>query len=270
MVTGLSLRAESTTYWEDVDVLKELKNGLDPGSVSPGSCVSSWDFTVDPCDSLFSERFTCGFRCDVVVSGTSRVTEISLDQAGYAGSLSSTSWNLPYLETLDLSDNFFSGPIPDSLANLTHLRRLGLSRNSLSGQIPTSIGSLSELEELYLDNNKLQGRIPAASMNNLVNLKRLELQSNRLAGEFPELGRSLKNLSFLDASNNAISGNIPASFPSSLVQISMRNNSLEGTMNHDSFRNMGYPSAPFQRFSSTAALSRLFSNSRSHSTASPR
>lgn len=240
IVTGLSLRAESKTYWEDVEVLKELKNGLDTGSVSPGSCVSSWDFTVDPCDSLFSERFTCGFRCDLVVSGTSRVTEISLDQAGYAGSLSSTSWNLPYLETLDLSDNFFSGPIPDSFAaNLTHLRRLCLSRNSLSGQIPTSIGTLSELEELYLDNNSLQGGIPA-SMNNLVNLKRLELQSNRLAGEFPELSRSWKNLYFLDASDNAISGIIPPSFPSSLVQISMRNNCLEGTMIPDSFRNMGY------------------------------
>lgn len=238
MVTGLSLIAESKTYWGDTQVLKEVTNGLDPGSVTPGSCVSSWDFTVDPCDNLFSDRFTCGFRCDLVVAGTSRVTEISLDQAGYTGSLSSTSWNLPYLQTLDLSNNFFSGPIPDSLANLTQLRRLGLSRNSLSGLLPTSIGSLSQLEELYLDNNNLQGAIPV-SMNNLVNLKRLEFQSNRLAGEFPELG-SLKNLYFLDASDNAISGNIPATFPSSLVQISMRNNSLEGTMMPNSFRNMGY------------------------------
>jgi hypothetical protein len=238
MVTGLSLRAESKTYWGDIEVLKEMKNGLDPGSVSPGSCVSSWDFAVDPCDNLFSERFTCGFRCDLVVSGTSRVTEISLDQAGYTGSLPSTSWSLPYLETLDLSNNFFSGSIPDSLANLTQLRRLGLSRNSLSGQIPTSIGSLSELEELYLDNNNLQGTIPAG-LNNLVSLKRLELQSNRLTGEFPGLG-SLKNLYFLDASDNAISGNIPTSFPSSLVQISMRNNGFEGKMIADSFRNLGY------------------------------
>ncbi|KAF5454518.1 hypothetical protein F2P56_024176 [Juglans regia] len=238
VVMGLSSGAESKTYWEDIEVLKELKNGLEPGSVSPGSCVSSWDFTVDPCDNLFSDRFTCGFRCDLVVSGRSRVTEIGLDQAGYTGSLSSTSWNLHYLESLDLSDNFFSGPISSSLANLTRLRRLGLSRNTLSGEIPTSIGSLSELEELYLDNNNLQGTIPA-SMNNLVNLKRLELQSNKLAGVFPELG-SLKNLSFLDASDNAISGKIPGTFPASLIQISMRDNVLEGTMAPDSFRNLDY------------------------------
>ncbi|KAI5334061.1 hypothetical protein L3X38_024194 [Prunus dulcis] len=64
-------------------------------SVSPGSCISSWDFKLDPCDNLFSDRFTCGFRCDLVDSATSRLTELSLDQAGYSGSLSSISENLP-------------------------------------------------------------------------------------------------------------------------------------------------------------------------------
>ena len=221
-------RAESKAYWGDIEVLKQLKNGVDPNSVLPGSCLSSWDFTVDPCDSLFSERFTCGFRCDLMVSGLSRVTEISLDSAGYAGSLSSASWNLPYLQTLDLSNNFFSGWIPGSLANLTQLIRLGLSRNTFSGELPASIGSLSSLEELYLDNNNLQGSIPE-SFNGLVSLKRLEIQSNHLSGELPELG-SLKNLYFLDASNNAISGYLPSTLPPSLVQISMRNNMIEGTI----------------------------------------
>ncbi|XVE87383.1 hypothetical protein DITRI_Ditri18aG0112900 [Diplodiscus trichospermus] len=221
--------AESKTFWGDIQVLKQLKNGVDSNSVRPGSCLSSWDFTVDPCDSLFSERFTCGFRCDVTVSGLSRVTEISLDSPGYAGSLSAAiSWNLPYLQTLDLSNNFFSGWIPGSLGNLTQLTRLGLSRNAFSGEIPASIGSLSRLEELYLDNNNLQGPIPA-SFNGLVSLKRLEIQSNHLSGELPELA-SMKNLYFLDASDNAISGYFPATLPPSLVQISMRNNMIEGTI----------------------------------------
>ncbi|KAL5754527.1 hypothetical protein ACOSP7_022747 [Xanthoceras sorbifolium] len=223
-------QAESKTYWGDVEVMKQLKSSLDPASVTPGSCLSSWDFSVDPCDNLFSEKFTCGFRCDLVVSDSSRVTELSLDQAGYSGSLSSVSWNLPYLETLDLSNNYFSGSVPDSLSNLTRLSRLGLSRNSLSGEIPTSIGSLSSLEELYLDNNNLEGPIPA-SFNGLFSLKRLEIQSNKLSGQFPELG-SLKNLYFLDASDNAISGQLPSSspLPPSLIQISMRNNNLQGTI----------------------------------------
>lgn len=237
LIAGLLLRGESKTYWGDIEVLKELKKGIDSASVSPGSCVSSWDFKVDPCDSLFGERFTCGFRCDFVDSGTSRLTELTLDQAGYAGSLSSTTWNLPYLQILDASGNFFSGSIPESFSNLTRLRRLALSGNSFSGEIPTTIGSLYNLEELYLDSNSLEGTIPA-TLNGLVNLKRLELQSNKLVGGFPELG-SLKNLYFLDASNNAISGELPSYFPTSLVQISLRNNSLGGNL-PESIRNLVY------------------------------
>uniref|UniRef100_A0A5B7B699 Disease resistance R13L4/SHOC-2-like LRR domain-containing protein n=1 Tax=Davidia involucrata TaxID=16924 RepID=A0A5B7B699_DAVIN len=227
-VAELLFEAHSTTYWEDIEVLKQFKNGLDPDSVSQGSCLSSWDFTLDPCDNLYSDKFTCGFRCDVVVSSTSRVTELALDQAGYAGSLTSTSWNLPYLQTLDLSHNFFTGPIPDSLANMTRLQRLSLSSNSLYGSIPTSIGSLPSLEELYLDNNNLQGTIPS-SLNGLKNLKRLELQGNKFNGEFPDLGQ-LSNLYFLDTSDNDISGGLPANFPISLVEISMRNNEIEGNI----------------------------------------
>ncbi|XP_028780704.1 receptor kinase-like protein Xa21 [Neltuma alba] len=228
--------AESATYWGDIEALKQLKNGLQNASVNPGSCVSSWDFSVDPCDGLFSETFTCGFRCDVVVSGSSRVTEITLDQAGYAGSLASSSWNLPYLETLDASNNYLSGGIPDSFSNLTRLRRLALSGNLLDGEIPSSIGFLSNLEELYLDNNNLQGTIPS-SFNGLKSLKRLELQLNSLEGEIPDLG-SLENLYYLDISDNAVAGGIPATLPKSLVQISMRNNSLSGGLRSESFRGL--------------------------------
>ncbi|XP_010263857.1 PREDICTED: LRR receptor-like serine/threonine-protein kinase FLS2 [Nelumbo nucifera] len=225
-VSELLSKGDSRTYWRDAESLKELKRAIDFGSVTPGSCLSSWDFSVDPCDNIFSERFTCGFRCDRVVAGRSRVTEISLDRAGYTGSLSSSAWNLPYLEILDVADNSLSGSIPNSLSNLTRLRRLALSRNSFSGEIPTSIGSLSSLEELYLDNNRLQGPIPP-SFNGLVSLKRLELQGNNLSGEFPSLG-SLENLYFLDASDNKISGRVPTNIPGSLVELSMRNNYLEG------------------------------------------
>jgi hypothetical protein len=237
-VTRLLVEVESKTYWGDLEVLKEVKTAVNPNSVGPGSCLSAWDFTVDPCDHLFSEKFTCGFRCDIVVSGSSRVTELSLDQAGYSGTLSSITWNLPYLQALDLSNNYFYGQIPESLSNLTQLRRLGLSRNLLYGEIPTSIGSLSSLEALYLDNNNLQGNIPA-SFNGLASLKRLEIQSNKLIGEFPELG-PLKNLKYFDASDNAISGDVPLALPASLVQLSMRNNGLRGKLDPQSFRSLAF------------------------------
>ncbi|QCD91082.1 receptor-like protein 53 [Vigna unguiculata] len=226
------LGAESKTHWEDAEVLKELKRGLEPASVIPGSCLSSWDFTVDPCDNLFGEKFTCGFRCDLVVSGLSRVTELALDQAGYVGSLTFT-WNLPFLQTLDLSKNHFSAQIPDSFSNLTRLRRLSLSSNSFSGEIPPSLATLPTLEELYLDNNNLIGTIPQGFHN----LKRLELQSNKLSTYLSNFD-SFTNLKYLDLSDNSIAGVLPASLPVSLVQISIRNNNLSGVLSSESFRNL--------------------------------
>lgn len=228
VVHVLFLHARSTTHWQDIEVLKQLKNSVDPNSMTPGSCLISWDFSVDPCDNLGGEKFTCGLRCDILISSVSRVTELALDQWNYSGSLTSVSWNLPYLQTLDLTNNAFTGSVPESLSNLTRVQRIGLSRNLLSGSIPTSLGSLSNIEELYLDNNFLEGTIPQ-SFNGLKNLKRLEFQGNKLTGLFPELGQ-LNNLNFIDASDNAISGQLPATFPASLIQLSMRNNSIEGNI----------------------------------------
>lgn len=222
------LHAHSKTYWKDVSALKQLKDSVDPKSVTPGSCLSSWDFGVDPCDNLFGDKFICGLRCDVILPSGSRVTELALDQAGYSGSLASVSWELPYLQKLDLSGNYFTGGIPDSFSYLTRLQQLSVSGNSFSGSVPDSLGALSSLEELYLDNNNLEGTIPS-SLNGLSNLKRLEIQGNNFAGPFPELGQ-LGNVYFLDASNNAISGELPATFPASLVELSMRNNSIEGSL----------------------------------------
>ncbi|XP_077246197.1 leucine-rich repeat (LRR) family protein [Tasmannia lanceolata] len=217
---------ESITNSEDISALKQIKNAIEPSSITPGSCLSTWDFSLDPCQTLFGDHFTCGFRCDITVSGESRVTELTLDPAGYSGTLSLSP--LSFLQTLDLSDNLFSGEIPPTLSNLTSLRRLSLSRNSFSGPIPAQISSLSSLQELYLDNNLLSGPIPA-TFSNLQNLSRLELQSNKLSAEFPDLG-SLKSLSFLDTSDNLISGKLPSTLPESLVEISMRNNALEGEL----------------------------------------
>ncbi|KAJ6681097.1 hypothetical protein OIU74_019552 [Salix koriyanagi] len=221
MITLLLLKVDSRTHPGDIRVLKDLKHGLHPESIAPGSCLSSWDFSVDPCDHIFSDRFTCGFRCDWVASGFFRVTEITLDSVGYSGSLSSTTWNLPYLQTLDVADNSFYGSIPDSLSNLTRLRRLSLSMNLLSGEMPVSLVSLAHLEELYLDketvsmdpyhqastlfDNQISGEVPSTLP---VSLVELSMRNNKLRGKLPVYVGDLEFLQVLDLSHNNLSGPI--------------------------------------------------------------
>ncbi|KAG9137237.1 hypothetical protein Leryth_024940 [Lithospermum erythrorhizon] len=218
----------SETHWEDIQVLKQFKDSIDSNSIRNASCLSSWDFSVDPCDNLFGDKFTCGIRCDVVLGSISRVTELGLEEASYSGSLSSVDWNLPYLETLDLTGNYVHGWVPDSFSNLTRLKKLRVSGNSLTGSIPESLGLVSGLEELSLDNNFLVGIVPLA-LNGLNNLKRLELQGNKLSGLFPDLSK-LGELSYLYASDNAFSGQLPEHFPGGLIEFSMRNNRFEGNI----------------------------------------
>ncbi|KAK4804609.1 hypothetical protein SAY86_004426 [Trapa natans] len=232
-----AIRVYSRTDPGDLRALRDLAGGIDRRSIRNGSCLATWDltFALDPCDRLFSERFTCGLRCDHLDPSTnlSRVTEVTLDAAGYSGSLlaSSTSgpWSLPHLRTLDLSGNSLSGPIPSALfSDLPRMAVLSLSTNSLSGRIPDSIASVISLEELYLDGNSLSGPIPSA-ISNLTKMNRLELQSNQLTGSLPNL-TSLESLYLLDASNNRLSSEVPAALPPSLVELSLRENHLTGTI----------------------------------------
>ncbi|XP_020592535.1 probable inactive leucine-rich repeat receptor kinase XIAO [Phalaenopsis equestris] len=226
--------AESNTFPGDIAALKSFLAALDPASIPPGSCLASWDFKLDPCSSAFSTHFTCGLRCDATSSDStsltfSRITDLSLDSIGYSGPLSPSIWSLPFLQSLDLSNNRFYGPIPSPLpiSSLPPLlRRISLSHNSLSGSIPSFSASPS-LEELYLDGNRLSGPFISTSFPSL---RRLDLQSNNFSGSFPDL-RSLSNLNFLDLSDNSFSGPFPPdSLPSSLFELSMRNNLLTGNL----------------------------------------
>ena len=61
------------------------------------------------------------------------------------------------------------------------------------------------------------------------NRKKLEIQEKKFAGPFTELGQ-LGNHYFLDANKKAISGELLAKIPASLVELSMRNNSIEGSL----------------------------------------
>lgn len=229
--------ATSTTFSGDIEALKSIKLAIDAATIPSGSCLASWDFTFDPCDASFSARFTCGIRCDAKIDTLSRVTEVSLDSAGYSGPLSPSIWSLPFLETLNLAENRFYGqlPPPPPLC-CSRLRRLTLSCNSFSGEIP-NLSPAGSLTEAYFDSNYFTGQINPANLQQLRALQRLELQSNNLTGMIPDLSM-LSSLNYLDASENLLTGGFPTNLPPSLVEVSLRSNRLFGELTGPAIANL--------------------------------
>lgn len=99
---------------------------------------------------------------------------------------------LPYLMSIDLSNNNITGEIPSELVNLVELRNLNLSGNRLQGKIPKKIGHLKNLESLDLSKNQLFRNIPI-SLSNLNYLSHLNLSYNNLSGRIPG-GNQLQTL----------------------------------------------------------------------------
>ncbi|XP_047328024.1 LRR receptor-like serine/threonine-protein kinase GHR1 [Impatiens glandulifera] len=239
----------SLTLPSDIAALKSFISAVKPDTIPPTSCLGSWNFKSDPCASPRVTHFICGLTCNSS-SIPFRVIQITLDPAGYSGTLSQTISNLSNLAVLDLADNNFSGQIPPSLSSLSNLQQLILRSNSFSGGIPPEIRNLKSLETLDLSHNSLSGYLP--NINSLSNLKTIDLSYNQLTGSIPKLptniigftmkanklSEPLSKSSFADStqlevvelSENSIPGNLQAWFflIPSLQQVNLANNSLKG------------------------------------------
>ncbi|XP_031122563.1 receptor-like protein EIX2 [Ipomoea triloba] len=99
---------------------------------------------------------------------------------------------LPFLTSIDLSDNKLTGQIPEELMDLKGLLNLNLSGNYLKGKIPGKIGHLKELVSLDLSRNQLSGSIPP-TLSSLTFLSHLNLSFNNLSGRIPT-GNQLQTL----------------------------------------------------------------------------
>ena len=138
-----------------------------------------------------------------------RVTQVTLDDNGLAGSIPDVLADLGYLERLNLSENDLSGPIPERLDSLTRLRSLDLDWNALTGPIPARLGNLTDLTWLSLRGNDLSGPVPV-TLGNLEDLESLDLTTNALSGPIPgELG-GLARLEWVSFWGNALTGPVPA------------------------------------------------------------
>ncbi|XVE93419.1 hypothetical protein REPUB_Repub01dG0190700 [Reevesia pubescens] len=218
--------AQALTSPHDISALKAFKASIKPSSIPSWSCLASWDFTTDPCTIPRRTHFICGLTCS---PDSTRVTQITLDPAGYSGQLNPIVSQLSQLTNLDLSDNHFFGPIPSSISSLLSLQSLTLKYNSFSGSIPDSVTTLKSLQSLDLSHNSLYGPVPK-TLNSLSSLRRLDLSYNKLTGFLPKLPFNLLELA---VRGNSLSGYISKSSFDGLTQlevVELSENSLSGTL----------------------------------------
>ncbi|MBA0727340.1 hypothetical protein Golax_000337 [Gossypium laxum] len=219
--------SQGLTFPQDISALKAFKASIKPTSIPSWSCLASWDFAAaDPCALPRRTHFTCGIICSI---DSTRVTQITLDPAGYSGQLTPLLSQLTQLTILDLSDNSFFGSIPSSISSLRSLQTLILKSNSFSGSIPDSVTTLKSLESLDISHNSLSGPLPK-TLNSLSGLRRLDLSYNQLTGFLPKLPYNLLELAL---KGNSLSGYISKSSFDGLTQlevVELSENSFTGTL----------------------------------------
>ncbi|KAL2330706.1 hypothetical protein Fmac_018287 [Flemingia macrophylla] len=175
------------------------------------------------------------------------------------GSLPSSLFSLPLLQTIRLSDNIFQGQLEEFFnISFSKLETLDLSNNNLEGPLPPSFFSLTSLKVLQLSFNELNGTIKLDEIHRLANLRTLALSHNDLSIdtnyegvghvssfpkmatvelascnliEFPSFLRNQSEIRTLDLSSNYIKGYIPTWIwqLDSLAQLNLSHNSLSNS-----------------------------------------
>ncbi|KAF7850112.1 hypothetical protein BT93_L5841 [Corymbia citriodora subsp. variegata] len=187
------------------------------------------------------------------IADLSNLTSLVLEYCSLKGELPVATFELPRLETLDvswnenlsvrmpefrrgnplkslsLSETRCSGQLPSSLGNLSSLIELDIARCELSGVIPSSVGELARLHTLDLSENQLTGEI-LHSLGKLVGLTNLHLNYNQLSGEIPPSLGKLVGLTYLDLGSNQLSGEILPSLGKlvGLTYLYLSSNQLSG------------------------------------------
>jgi hypothetical protein len=132
-------------YGDEASTLLAFKAEL---AGSSSSVLASWNGSTSICD------------WEGVACSGGQVVALSLPSYGLAGALSPAIGNLTFLQTLNLSSNWFQGEVPASIGRLAHLQTLDLSYNEFSGTLPPNHSSCVSLLLLRLSSNRFHGCIP--------------------------------------------------------------------------------------------------------------
>ncbi|PRP85741.1 putative leucine-rich repeat receptor-like protein kinase [Planoprotostelium fungivorum] len=146
------------------------------------------------------------------------------------GDFPSDPWaDLPFLNTLILSNNPITGTVPSSLSNCPNLVYVSLSVCQMTGDIE-NFGLLPNLQTLSLNFNSFSSI--SSSFCSLKKLRSLDLSFGLFDSPIPSCIGDLTNLTTLRLSNNKFNSSVPSSFAqlSNLKTFELDMNALDGPL----------------------------------------
>ena len=159
---------------------------------------------------LSNSQLLGGNISSLFTSNTSKSLRYAImSSMSLTGSLPSSLFSLPNLNTLVLSSNCITGTLSPRICESTSLSSLILdgvgvgsscsnsrgSRSSFRGIIPSCLFSMQNLSTLHLAGNGLTGTLPELSANS--NITTLSLTSNRLTGIYLSKHTSIYSISLI-------------------------------------------------------------------------
>ncbi|XP_024028255.1 receptor-like protein 9DC3 [Morus notabilis] len=169
------------------------------GIIGNPNSTMSWNMSRDCCT-------WSGVTCDEV---TGHVIRLELGCSGLRGIIHSNNslFLLTHLQTLILSQNYFSGQVPLEFSYLSRLITLDLSSWSNDLRLETFslkriVANLTSLRELSLSGVNMSSVARNSFMNLSESLISLDLSDTEMKGEFPGNIFLLPNLKELDLSYN--------------------------------------------------------------------
>ncbi|KAK4484916.1 hypothetical protein RD792_007517 [Penstemon davidsonii] len=206
------------------------------GELCSGTAIDDTTLDFSPgikCDCSYNNRTTCHVT-------NLRVYSMSDWDASsnVVGPLPDELWNLTYLTSLNLAQNYLTGPIPRSISNLTRMQYLSLGINALSGELPRELGQLTDLISLAVGTNNFTGALPS-ELGNCRRLREFYFDSSGVSGAIPSTFANLRSLEIVFASDNDLTGRIPNFIGSwsQLTSLRLEGNSLQGPI-PSSFSNL--------------------------------
>ncbi|KAJ4851668.1 hypothetical protein Tsubulata_014492 [Turnera subulata] len=138
-------------------------------------------------------------------------------------------------QEIDVSGNHFSGEIQANIGELLPgLLHLNLSRNAFESSLPYSVSGMRQLLTLDLSFNNFSGEIPAELGSNLINLYILKLSANRFRGGIFSRHFNLTQLRYLHLDRNQFTGlpNVITGPSQFLTLLDASNNHISGEIPH--------------------------------------